>query len=154
MPTENQREVLSEIPSKKRSNSQPVPLEAVSAVLEHLARRAGIKELAIGQDLLAPGDDGDYRLDVDTALTADGLLPVIVSRAEAAFRRAHLDVSFPLAIEDDAEALLGTRVVWCGHSPDAELGIVLACVSDALMQIMKENPGQGKSVLTIGASAG
>jgi len=128
------------------------PVAAVARALVQQAQDAGIKEIALGQNLIAPGDDGDYRLDVAIALSPDGLLPLIIPRAERTYITARLNSTrqFPMEIEADADALLGQKVVWKKGPPVAHLGVALGCVLDALHQVITESPARD-GVLTMSA---
>lgn len=129
------------------------PVRSLSRALVQYARAEGYKEIALGQGLLAEGEDGDFRLDLEDALGPDGLLPFVVRMAELSYIASRLNASkpFPMVVERDPDALLGERVVWLEGK--ASLNVVLASVADALSQIMlltRTNPANPAGVLTVG----
>ena len=127
------------------------PLQAVMRALILCARSAGFQEVALGNGLV-DDDDGDFRLDVEEALSADGLLPVVAERARAIFSAARLNATheFPIEVQEDSASLIGKRVGWQPSGNAAGLGVTIACMCDAFNQIIKDNPTP--SVLTMAAT--
>lgn len=130
------------------------PVLAISRTISKMLQDAGFREIGLGPDLISPEDDGDYRLDIEDALSPDGLLPFVVRRAERSYNidgHAPASGAFPLSIQKDEDALLGERVVWrVDETGLAHLDDAIACISNALKQMMAESPDSWET-LTFGA---
>ncbi len=116
-------------------NADPVlPLTLISHFLTQSAKAEGFAYVTFGNEL---------RLELDEALSADGLLPMIVSQVipvitEAGFTARH----FPFQIVEDKDALMGMAVAVNADAPAGTVATGLYFLLDGLQYFMTASRGQ------------